>query len=270
MVWDLIKVGQGLPPGLFIPQRGTAPVSVVNQYCLDFDGVDDNVRIGNVLNSYIEYNLPMSISAWIKTTDVGDNCIFSKQRVANERGFTLDLDSTNSRIYFTMYSNNTPAGTNSLEVYHQYAGSAYHDGNWHHVVLTKPAAAAASGIKIYVNAGSKAMTTVHDTLAATVVNTSAMLISGHTSSLSPTHPFTGRLKDVAFFSKELSAVEVQRIYGEGEPNGNVLLEETRGWWRLGDGTFDQYPTMEDYSVEVNPNNGLMVNMGPGDIVEDSP
>jgi hypothetical protein len=74
-------------------------------------------------------------------------------------------------------------------------------------------------------------------------------------------PFNGNIDEVSYFTSELSAPDVSKIYGTGVPNDISSLTPV-GWWRMGDkASFSTNWTLVDQGS--GGNNGTSVSMPVG-------
>jgi len=103
----------------------------VNDYAIDFDGVDDLVNLStpsDVAPSYFNFgDSDWAVSMWIKTTQT------SSEGVLWNNGQSADLPG----ISFTVNSGNLAARVRSGGVTYDFTGGYVADGKWHYVVLTR-------------------------------------------------------------------------------------------------------------------------------------
>ena len=161
----------------------------------DFDGTNDDVNIGNVLNQY-----PITISAWAKTssTAAGAN-IVNKYTAGSANGYRLSFSSEGIGGYYFRDMNNrtnnydTEYGTVSLNT-------------WYHAVMTVDS----SGIKFYLNAslvGSNGWTGT-----AQAPTTTTPLRIGFYPYNSGGFYYDGQISQVSIYNKALTASEVQQNF----------------------------------------------------------
>jgi hypothetical protein len=226
-----------------------------------FGGTNEYVTIGDVLG--FERTDSFSVSFWFKTTDTGWKSLIGKSEGAsNYRGWGVILSGISAgSIRFTLTS---ISGSNHLSVR---TTGVYNDGEWHHGLVTYDGSSSASGVTWYIDGGSVAMTTVDDTLSATIVTTRNLLLAANDDGA--IDHYTGSLDEVAVYDVELTSSDVVEIYNGGAPSDLLRLDTSGdlvGWWRMGDG--DVYPTLMDHSISGN--NGTMTNMESADIQADVP
>jgi len=224
---------------------------------VDFDGSNDNVSMGDVLN--FDYNDPFSISFWVKTyKDGAQQYVISKFASSTPRGWVILINSSNELCFMI-------ANTSVTDGIYVASEINPNDRTWHYICVTYDGSASASGVHMYDNGvESSGYTVAFDTLVSTTVNTEPFRLA---TTYALTLYLRGRLGEVAVYNKELSSAEIGWIYNGGLPRdlaGGGAPSNLVGWWRMGNG--DTYPTLTDNSV--NSNDGTMINMSSGDIVDD--
>lgn len=165
---------------------------------LDFDGVNDFVNVAN--SSAISATGSHSLTFWIRGSDNTNKVIFEK--------------GTNALLVFQ------PNGANQLYYLDGSAGPAnvtnivtsFIDGNWHHVALVL------NGTNRFLFVDSvQRHTSVISPLAA---NTSPLVIGSRSGSF----PFSGRLDDIRYFPRAISALEITALASQ---RGYNLRSNTR-------------------------------------------
>ena len=188
-----------------------------------FDGIDDFVDMGDVLN--FERTDAFSISAWIKRggTGVNDTIVSKMESSGNFRGYLVYISSTNV-VKFVL--RNVNMSSNRLFVD---STSTITDTDWHHILVTYNGSSNVSGVKIYIDGVSDTLTTA-GTLNATTLNSSSFNIGSRNSN---TLFATATIDEVSIFNTELTASDVTSIYGTGVPNDISSLNPL-SWWRMGE------------------------------------
>ena len=247
------KVYETSASGDTLLEVATVPFS--NTKSVDFDGVDDFVNMGDVLD--FERTDAFSISLWFKRTrsGVSEFLVDKSESSGNYRGYFLLLANDDNLITFVLRSSNIHTQRFIVD-----GTTAITDTNWHHTVLTYDGSSATSGVKIYLD-GSDDTGAVTGTLSATTVNSNPFQIGARNGG----NTFSGKIDEVAVFNSELSASDVTAIYNSGTPL-SLSSYNPISWWRMGDN--DTYPTLTDNGS--GGNNGTMTNMVSGDIVADVP
>ena len=163
-----------------------------------FDGSNEYVNIGNVLNQY-----PITISAWTKTNSTSETLkvdVVNKYTASSANGYRLALSSNGiSGYYFRVsgsYTNNydTEYGTVSTNT-------------WYHIAMTVDS----SGIKFYINGSLVGSNTWIGTAGAptTTTNLSLGYYPGNTAG---GQYYDGEISQVSIYNKALTASEIQQNY----------------------------------------------------------
>ena len=234
--------------GTLTNMSGTPVVQGKIGQALKFDGVNDYVSVGNVLNALTSY----TFSAWINPKSLG----------GGSGGRIIDK---NSAYFFRLIS----SGGNKLAISHNGGPSQASTGTitfnrWQHVVATWNG----KQLVFYIN-GVDAGTISFSTA---ISSNSAALQIGDTNSGNST--FDGSIDDVRIYNRALSAVEVRRLYNMGAatkinvaPNSGTLSTASStglvGYW-----TFDgkNMSTTTAIDSSSNKNNGTLTNMSGNPVV----
>ena len=214
------------------------PPPLVNTYSLDFDGSNDYVDIGDSDDLIVGTNV--TISTWFKNSSGGMAYIFQSRRGASSSNLSLGI--------------NFDAGVNELAGYVgfvMYNGSGHtvtvtdeniDDGAWHHLAVTISDGAQ----KLYLDGSEVASST-----AAFPNDASAdhSLIGSNSGS---NRFMNGNIDEVALWNVVLDADAITAIYNSGKPT-NLSSDSgdydnssnLQGYWRMGDGTLDEYPLIAD-------------------------
>jgi len=209
-----------------------------------FDGTNEYVTMGDVFG--FERTDSFSISCWIKCAAVDHPLIMKQQGASPFLGYSLWVDSP--YIRFDLMNNTT---TNALKAL---AGSTVvTDSCWHHIVATYDGSSDISGAHIYIDGVDQALTTVANTLSATIIN--AFDFQFAKQGTRTTWWYAGSLDEVSVWNKVLSIGEVTTIYNAGIPTNLTGSSNLAGYWRMGDGV--------GFS-------GTMTNMEAEDITTDVP
>lgn len=244
------KIDAKATPGYWISEKSVA-----------FDGVDEYANIGNQAEIAFERTDPFSVSLWVKTVQSTTGYMVAKGGgTAPARGWSARI--TLGKVYLNLINT---AGTNHLQA--RTTSVTINDGGWHHICITYSGNSSTSGVTIYVDDVSAALTSVVNSLSATTLSTASATIGSREGGDSP---YGGNIDEVTIWDKELSDAEVSEIWNNGTPTLSTLhtaVASLVGYWKMGDDD-DTYPTLVDYSVSVN--NATMINMESSDIEEDSP
>lgn len=181
---------------------------------LYFDGTDDWVSMGNV-HSFERTN-SFSFTAWVKRNESGsaDQIITKMVNSGAFTGYMFAFNSSDAIIFYLRngLSNVAAIGTTA----------AFSDVNkWYHVAATYDGSSSVNGMKIYVNGVSVAVSTISNSLSATIVNTQPFQLGARGTTINATsNPLMGSLDDVRVYNRTLSATEVMSIYRLGLKNGS--------------------------------------------------
>ncbi len=238
--------------------------------CAYFDGSSHEMQIayGGGVKAY-ERTDKFSVSFWVKLPASGGGVVCSKAGVANQGWWASASPTACSLILNNTWTTNTIAvNTSGVTL----------NTRWNHVVLTYNGSSSASGVKMYVNGAAVSTSIGYDNLTASIIYSATDVFK---IGVVGTSYFTGRMKDLAIWDKELTAAEAAWIYNGGQPReltSSGSPEGLAGWWRLGNG--DKFQEFYDSGPAVNPNNvvdnslnnnlGTMTNMEAGDVVYDAP
>lgn len=179
-----------------------------------FDGTDDRIDIPYTQTSVSDY----SISAWFKTSTVGNGVMLQNRGSGAGRSITLGIGNNPGgcaagRLSFGLDSDTIYIG--------QCTSATYNDNNWHHVLGvwdgTSGAAVASSQFTIYVDGSAVATSSIS---VGTAPNAP---ISGLGNTKLGRHDawavnYNGSLDEVAIWTRPLSATEAQQIYRRGGNN----------------------------------------------------
>jgi len=207
-----------------------------NDFAMEFNGFDQYVSAG--LSSAFNSITSGSWQFWIKTSnnEADYKPIFSKDRTSGNRPFLIVMYSGKLRVYLH------PNGS-SFTYVNNPTNITINDGEWNHIVVTYNGT---NTVKIYKNGGSPVFT--ETSLAGTgglVDNLAAQTMIGRfdASMAGSTWEYLeGDLDEVAFWKRELSQEDVQRIYNATANNpGKTANLFTAGlntglvyWNRMGD------------------------------------
>lgn len=187
---------------------------------VDFDGTDDYITMGDVLD--FERTSSFSFAAWLKRDGTGTNDMIISSLINGQpfTGYRWNF-SSGDNIEFWFINNH--GGGNYLRAYASPAASTV----WEHWLLTYDGSSAVSGVKMYKNGVSQSIFAAIDSLSATTVGTGVLNIGGEANS----GDFNGLIEDVRIYNRVLSAGEIETLanskikYG---PVGNGLV----GYWPL--------------------------------------
>ena len=220
---------------LYMPYRGSdhSEVKFVGTGSTNFDGTNDYVSVADAANLSFgdgSDDSAFSISAWIKMDDTASFEIIGKgeYNVDAEWRFRTESD---SKLHFTLYDEDVSSTFENA--YTDVALTAY-EGKWVHVVGTYNGIGgedvAKTGITLYVNGVVAASTqTSGGTYVSMVNGTSPVEIGLYAASVYA----EGNMKNIAIWSRELTATEVQNVmYKTYDEVGGRLASGLVSWWAL--------------------------------------
>jgi hypothetical protein len=223
------KSSSGLTGTLTSMNSSFNPTQGVIGQALKFDGTNDYVTMGNVLNPGTN---SFSISVWAKTP------------IDNLQGIVANSGTTVIRLETIQDGGGNGGG---LRLYLLDAGATTiqpvfgffpQDNKWHHVVVTVDRSTAL-GIKLYFDGVERACTnncTYNVTTLGSLTGGGAFVVGARAAGSSL---WNGSIDEVRYYNKVLSASEARQLYNQGgqgkqnSTNKNVATSGLVGWW-----TFD--------------------------------
>jgi len=223
-----------------ISSASSNSVTLLIDYALDFDGINDNVSANGVATELdSSTSLPLSVSAWVYPDDgTSEQLVFGfyKRITAFKNGPSVWYGAADLKF---SYYDQTPTADNS--------SSIYAINNWHHVVLT--IGSDQDGV-LYVN-GSSALTFSGalnsgglDMFSIAVDYDDTVNNDGDAAGAgNPTQYFDGKIDEVAVWNDELTSAEVTAIYNSGNmlnvssDSGNYAsAANLQGYYRFNEGS----------------------------------
>jgi len=213
-----------------------------NQPHANFDGVNDYVGMGNVLD--FERTDSFSISTWAKlhTGDFTTNVLVSKMaNVIPFRGYLLwarGSGSLSRAIQFLLRSSHeTPTNVVSVVT----PNNVWDVDEWVHVVATYNGNSLASGVKIYIDSVNQVLDIEQDSLSNSTLNSNPFNIGSRNDG---GNPIDGQISDVRIYNDVLTASEVTYLYTAGASGTDPTDTNLVGHWKLD----DRYGTnVKDYA-----------------------
>jgi hypothetical protein len=209
---------------------------------MEFDGTSDYVDIGNGIS--FNYNDPFTISTWLKVDEVvGYKTIYYKYDsfISGGRGIVLSLYSSSGSgvnlVYFDLDSRNSGSTPTRKRITTRSANSIVDHDIWYLLTVTYDGSGLGSGIKMYLNGVSQAVTVTQDNLQSGDITNSLNANIGATLSSF----FNGIMDEYAIWSSALSEGTIEAIYNttNDNPGQAADLSETPegapvAWYRMGD------------------------------------
>ncbi len=200
-------------PQWLIPNNSNVANSRISNYSFDFDGVDNIISMGDVLD--FDYNEPFTISAWINLEAFSYSFagVVSKQEASgNFRGYFLHIDETSGVYNLKFILGNTLSNRIRIQGTTDLLGLG-----WTHIACTYDGSTNASGTKLYINGSLETLNAglTQDTLGS---NTTLNSASFNIGSRGGSRFFEGNIDEVSVFNSELSSTDINSLYGGGTPS----------------------------------------------------
>jgi hypothetical protein len=196
-------------------------------YTLDnavlFDGTDDYITMGNVLNVTTG---DFTVAGWVKTTssDTHDSILSKRNNTGN--GWTIQVSAGVMRAILTDGTSTTLSGTTTIN-----------DNQWHFLVFIFDRDA---NLTMYLDGQFEASGSLSASTGS-ATNTAPLLIGAQDNSGGFLNLYDGWLKDIMFWDKALMPYEVIDLYNEGagaspaiDAGGYESSANLQGWWALKD------------------------------------
>ena len=171
---------------------------------LEFDGTDDHVLVGDVLDFGASDDF--TISVWVYRDDTGrdDRVLWKKNSTnASDSGYLLYIDSGNDVRFFI---------SDGTDQYFMQSTTDILSPGWHHFVIVWDDDSAA-GTKMYIDAADDNASHTGTISAIDSPSNAVPLTIGAESDLGKF--FDGKLDDVRIYDRALTAQEVQDLYDAG-------------------------------------------------------
>ena len=214
-------------------------------YGYQFDGVDESLNFGNVLD--LDGSSAFSFSFWIRRDTSSPEAFISKTNFSFD-GFMIYSNGGGSFDSFLFYIGQN--GSNTIQVQTNFPQIPAN--KWMHCVVTYDGSKSSGGVNIYINNNLRTLTVLRDTFTGSSSVSSDFKFGG----LSSTYFYEGRLDDIQFYNFELNSTQVSDIYNSGyvtAPTASPIHH-----WKLGEeDTFSTNWTVKD---SVGSLDGTSVNM----------
>lgn len=237
-------------PQWLIPENSNVANSRISNYSFSYDGVDDIISMGDVLD--FDYNEPFTISAWINLEAFSYSFagVVSKQDTSgNFRGYFLHIDETSGVYNLKFILGNTLSNRIKIQGTTDLLGLG-----WTHIACTYDGSTNASGTKLYINGSLETLNAglTQDTLGS---NTTLNSASFNIGSRGGSRFFEGNIDEVSVFNSELSSTDINSLYGGGNP---TTITGAVAHWKMGEeATFSTNWTIPD---GVGSSDGTSANM----------
>ncbi len=188
-----------------------------------FDGTDDYITMGNVLNVTTG---DFTVAGWVKTTssDTHDSILSKRNNAGN--GWTVQVSAGVMRAILTDGAATTLSGNTLIN-----------DNEWHFLVFIFDRDA---NLTMYLDGQFEASGSLSASTGS-ATNTAPLLIGAQDNSGGFVNLYDGWLKDIMFWDKALMPYEVIDLYNEGagaspaiDAGGYESSANLQGWWALKD------------------------------------
>ena len=202
--------------------------------CVNFDGVDDYIEIGNQAAFQFGTQTSFSMGCWYNVSAGDADCglIMKKDTgLGSYAGYCLRCYGTTGQVSFEV-ADGTNAAINLS------AAAAAPGGQWVHAYGTYDGTTGST--RLYVN-GALIKTVVNAALigANTILNGKSLCLGALRSSGASYHLCTGKIFDARIYNRALTGSEVSAIYNTSKPGGRpevaIYPENLVGHWKLDDG-----------------------------------
>ena len=220
-------------PSQSLPNHIVLTPQLVNTYSLDFDGSNDYVALSSETNISGDW----SFSAWVAPSATTYEGILASKSSSNTM-ITIQ-SSTNLRVRL-----HQPSSSYRTISWDTGLTAIPTDGSWTHIAITK----SGTTLTPYYN-GIKGNT---GTLNGSDGILKAQMLGGSNADNTFENKFAGNMDEVAIWDTLLDDDAVTAIYNSGTPtdlssdSGDYdNSSNLQGYWRMGDGTLDEYPLIAD-------------------------
>jgi len=232
-------------------ERVVAPPIPID-FALDFDGVNEDVLLGNVLG--YEYNQAQAWEWWMHMDSTYDNQrIICKEAGSIGDGYAIGL----YHDELSWYIRNTTAGT-GIVVKRAFSTT----GAWVHGVCTYNGNNSWAGMNIYLNAVAGKILVQDLTIMTSILSATPLLFAAHTN---PAGAFlNGRLDCIRNYNRNLVQADVNTLFAAGlgvyssDPLGDGSCQGAWAFCTGGGNTL--------FDISGNNYHGALRNMEPGDWV----
>jgi hypothetical protein len=205
---------------------------------MEFDGVDDYLTVSD--NSSLDFAAGFSVSFWVypHAADANDRMVC--KGVTGTGEWMISFGSGQAIRVYTQDGDSVVkdfTSTNTLTL-----------NEW--AMVTVVVNRTSNKLQVYKNGGNLDESSASWTSGW---SNSAALTMGVNSSQAG--DFDGRMTEVGIWNRELTSLEVASLYNQGVPTdllvsrGDYVATGLQGYWKMGDGTNDEYPYIFD---QTNP------------------
>lgn len=184
----------------------TYGTGIINQG-FSFDGVNDYVNLGNVLN--FDGSTPFTFNAWVnKSADKFQSIICKIGGSPNYTGYNFRINQDFSGRLELLLNNTAP--TNWI---YCKSTTAYTNGAYSMLTVTYDGSQDANGVTFYINGVDAGLTITANSLTLSVSNSYNCTIGA--TPLDGNQYMNGLLDELGIWNRELTASEVTELYNSG-------------------------------------------------------
>ena len=227
-----------------------------DEYSLAFDGTNDYMIVADAASLSFD---AFSSVGWIKLGEATSCPIITKGIYNTSAEYAIKLQS-DDKLHFWV----ADESVSSCHIGRATPVLTSYEGQWIHFACTYDGGTASSGLKIYINGsqvddandeGNAGSFVAMEDLAADVH------IARYGTSASASNFGGLSISDLAIYDKELTQGEVLNVYNGREPfnhKTSAFSGNLTAWWRMGDGTGDNYEYINNEATGYSLSNNLVV------------
>ena len=223
------------PMGIATLGKVAKPTLVANAKSIDFDGTNDGIILP--ASNLLITGTNVTYACWAKTTDTDRTYLFGNQKGAGSTNMSLSINANGGTETAGVITGFTWNGSSHDNVV--YDGNV-DDSAWHHYAFTTSSSAQV----LYLD--GVAVATGTNTFSNSASSNSMTI-----GSLNHVNYFLqGNMDEVAIWSRVLKASEIADIYNSkrmdlSQSSLSYSANNLVAWYRMGDGTLDEYPLIAD-------------------------
>jgi len=191
------------PPSALTTLRADWEPDITPNYALDFDGVDEDVTLQNVL-AY-DYNQPQSWEIWAKVDSLGNPFrLLSKINGVLNTGYQV--------LYIPpdlIWSIQRDSAAEAIQKKRAFAIT----GSWAQSIVTYDGSNTVAGMQIYINSVSGSVPRLNVPITATIVHADPLLFASQAPSV--TTWLDGKIGQVRNFNRQLLQADVDILFNGG-------------------------------------------------------
>jgi hypothetical protein len=168
-----------------------------------FDGVNDYVNCGNVLN--FERTDKFTFSFWVYASSLSTFRPLISKMDSTFKGYFMGLE-TNGSIIFTL--RNTPTTNN---IFLRTDPSKIFTNTWYNIVATYDGTSTAEGVFLYINNVSQSKVITHSNLTTSIQTTYGLNIGARTAPGTEGY-FLGNFAFTQIYNRDLTPAEISQNY----------------------------------------------------------